>query len=361
MSGAESPSSSSRDAALVLSRHRAAALAVLIVVGVGAADYLTGHEISLSTFYLLAVSLATWFVARWFGVVVSLLSVVASFGGDLAAGAQFSSPLIPCWNALIGLGLYLVVVWLLAKLRSMHAELEERVRQRTAALTREIGERASLEKEILEISEREQRRISHDLHDSLCQHLTATALAGQVLDEKLAARLLPESADAAQIVTLLEEGIALARNIARGLHPIEMDSEGLMSALEEMAASVTDRFKVDCRFEFDSPVTIDDPGVAMHLYRITQEALTNAVRHAKARSISIRLTRKGDQAELTVADDGVGLPPRRASHPGLGIRIMAHRASMIRAAFDVRPGAAGGTVVTCVFPNASFRAEHAFS
>jgi len=335
------------------SRRAATAAALLIVVGVGFADYFTGHEISLSTFYLLAVSLATWFVARWFGIVVSLLSVVTSFGGDLAAGAQFSSPLIPCWNALIGLGFYLVVVWLLDRLHSMHAELEERVRQRTAALTREIGERESLEKEILEISEREQRRIGHDLHDSLCQHLTATALASQVLDEKLSARSLPESVDAARIVTLLEEGIALARNVARGLHPVEMDSEGLMSALEEMVSSVTERSKVDCRMEFDSPVNIDDPAVAMHLYRIAQEALTNAVRHARARSISVRLTRTGRQVALAVADDGVGLPARPAASSGLGIRIMAHRASMIHAAFAVRRGAGGGTLVTCVLPDAS--------
>jgi len=335
-----------------MSRGRATAAALLIVVGIGVADYLTGHEISLSTFYLLAVSLATWFVASWFGVVVSLLSVLASFGGDVAAGAQFSNPLIPAWNALIGLAFYLVVVWLLATLRSMHTELEDRVRQRTAALTKEIGERESLEKEILEISEREQRRISHDLHDSLCQHLTATALASQVLDEKLSARLLPESADAARIVNLLEEGIALARNIAQGLHPVEMDGEGFMSALEEMASSVSSRFRVECRFEFESPVIIDDPAVAMHLYRITQEALTNAVRHAKAHCISIRLSRTRDQVALTVTDDGVGLPaPRAASHSGLGIRIMAHRASMIRAAFDIRRGANAGTVVTCLFPN----------
>jgi signal transduction histidine kinase len=348
-----------RSSFVAMSRGRAIAAALLIVSGVGVADYLTGHEISLSTFYLLAVFFATWFVGRWFGMVVSLLSVLASFGGDLAAGAQFSNPLIPCWNALIGLGFYLVVVWLLAKLRGMQTELEERVRQRTAALTREIGEREGLQKEILGISEREQRRISHDLHDSLCQHLTATALAGQVLDEKLCARRLPESADAARIVTLLEEGITLARNIARGLLPVEMDGEGLTSALEEMASRVADRFGVECRVDCDSPVVIDDPAVAMHLYRIAQEALTNAVRHAKARSIAIRLRRSGSAIALTVTDDGVGVPVGpAASHPGLGIRIMAHRASMIHAAFDVRRVAAGGTLVSCVLPNAPLHSEN---
>src|SRR2546421_3487063 len=222
---------------------------LFLMGGIGIADYLTGHEISLSTFYLLAVFLATWSVGRSFGVVISILSVIASVGGDLAAGAQFSNPLILFWNASIEVVLYLVVVWLLANLRALYAELEERVRERTADLRKEMRQRERLEREILEISEREQSRISHDLHDGLCQHLTAIALAGQVLEEKLSTRSLPEGADAGHIVTLVEEGIELARDLARGLHPVELDGEGLMSALEELARSVSDRFKVTCGFE----------------------------------------------------------------------------------------------------------------
>lgn len=333
-----------------ISKGQASAAALLMVVGIGVADYLTGHEISLSTLYLLAVFLATWFVARWFGVIVSVLSIIASIGGDLAAGARFSNPLIVYWNAGFGLVFYLVVVWLLAKLRALNAELEERVRHRTAELTKEMGERERLEKDILEISEREQRRIGHDLHDGLCQHLTATALAGQVLEEKLSAKSLPEGADAGKIVALLDEGIVLARNLARGLHPVEMDGEGLMSALEEMASTVSERFRVKCRFESDSPVIIHDPTTATHLYRITQEALTNAVRHGKAQRATIRLSKTGDEVVLTVTDDGVGLPERQpAKNSGLGIQIMTHRARMIGAAFDLRRGATGGTVVTCLF------------
>ena len=96
-----------------------------------------------------------------------------------------------------------------------------------------MAERQRLEEEILKVSEREQRRIGHDLHDNLCQHLTATALAGQVLGERLAAKTLPEAADAAQVVQLAEEGIDLARNLARGLYPVEMEAEGLMGAFQE--------------------------------------------------------------------------------------------------------------------------------
>src|SRR5271165_1988590 len=112
-----------------------------------------------------------------------------------------------------------------------------------------MAERERLERELLEISEREQRRIGHDLHDSLCQHLTGAALAGQVLEEKLAARRLPEAGDASKVVELVEEGISLSRKLAKGLHPIEMEAEGLMQALEELVATSTELFKVSCRFE----------------------------------------------------------------------------------------------------------------
>src|SRR6476660_651630 len=240
-------------------------LAVLVVIGI--VDYLTGFEILFAVFYLLEVGLATWFVGRGFGSVMSVLSVVVWIGGDMAAGAHYSRPFVPIWNAMILLVLYFIVVWLLHSLRKLHDELETKVRERTLALTQEMNERSRLEKEILEISEREQRRIGHDLHDSLCQHLTATALAGQVLGQKLQARSLPEAEDANKIVELVENGIALARTLARGLYPVEMESEGLMVAFEELARNIRAVSKVTCVFECEPPVLIHDAAVAMHLYR----------------------------------------------------------------------------------------------
>jgi hypothetical protein len=148
---------------------------------VGEIDYWTGFEIYFSVFYLLGIGLATWFVGKRYGLCLSVLSVVVWILGDLAAGAHYSSPFIPIWNSTILLTFYGIVVWLLASLHSIQKDLENRVRQRTQALTEEMAERERLEKELLEVSEREQRRIGRDLHDSLCQHLTGTALAGQVL------------------------------------------------------------------------------------------------------------------------------------------------------------------------------------
>lgn len=320
----------------------------VIVVAVGFVDYATGWELSFSVFYLLALGLATWFVGRGFAFSISIVSVAVSLAGDLATGGRYSSRLVPLWNATIVLAFYVIVVSLLAKLRALYGGLEEHVRHRTAALTNEMAERQRLERELLKISEREQRRIGHDLHDSLCQHLTGTALAGQVLEEKLAARGLSEAADAKKVVELIEDGISLSRKLAKGLHPIELEAEGLMQALDELAVTTSELFKVTCRFECESPVLIRDASTSVHLYRIAQEAISNAIKHGKARNIVIGFETEDDGITLRVKDDGVGLPNPLPERSGMGLRIMAHRAGMIGATFTARHDKSGGTTVACV-------------
>ena len=329
------------------SRIVSSALACVVVAVIGVVDYLTGHEISFSVFYLLGVALAVWFVGKGFGVFISVCSVAIWVAGDIASGARFSSPLIPIWNALILLSFYLVVVWLLARLRSFQQQLEAQVRQRTAALTDEMAERERLERELLEISEREQRRIGQDLHDGLCQHLTGATLAGQVLEEKLAALNLPMAADANGVVALVEEGINLSRKLAKGLYPVEMEADGLMLALEEYAATSSKLFKVSCRYECDLPVLIHDPATAGHLYRIAQEAVGNAIKHGKAKKILIRLDASEESTLLSIQDDGDGLPDPLPKKRGMGLRIMAHRSAMIGGNFNARRDDNGGTLVTC--------------
>jgi signal transduction histidine kinase len=337
------------------SRFGLIVLAFVIIAVIGWVDYLTGYEISFSVFYLLSVALAVWFVGKWFGVLVSALSVAVWVVGDFASGARFANPLVPIWNALVVLTFYLVVVWLLANLRSFHQNLELQVRQRTRALTEEIAERERLERELLEISEREQRRIGQDLHDGLCQHLTGATLAGQVLEEKLAARGLPETTDASRVVEIVEEGINLSRRLAKGLYPVEMAADGLMLALEEFAATSSALFKVTCRFECDSPVLVHDTATAGHLYRIAQEAVRNAIKHGRAKNILIRLEAGETGNELSIRDDGTGLPDPLPKERGMGLRIMAHRSAMIGAKFEVRRGEPGGTVVTCEVKNVPVR------
>jgi signal transduction histidine kinase len=318
-----------------------------LLAGIGVVDYLSGFEILFSVFYLLAVGSATWFVGKGFGLLLSLLSVAVWIGGDVAAGAQYSSALVPVWNAVILTTFYFIIVWLLTSLRSLHYDMEDRVRHRTLALAQEMAERQRLEREILTVGERERQHIGRELHDSLCQHLTGTALAAQVLGERLAARSLPEAAAASGIVQLVEDGIALARDLARGLYPVDMEAGGLMAAFQDLAANLSQAGKVLCRFQCDQPVLIHDSATATHLFRVAQEAVFNAVRHGKARTVVLSLSDRGGDVTLMVEDDGVGLPEVWPPPQGLGIRIMAHRAALIGAALTVEPAPTGGTIVSC--------------
>ena len=310
-----------------------------------------GFETSLLVFYFLPVCLAVALRGRWFGVGTAVASVVTWTAGDYAAGAHFSNSLVPWWNALIALGTYLVLIWLLSNLLALQAQLEDRVRQRTAALQNEIAERERLEKILLETSERERRSIGRDLHDGLGQHLTGTAVTGQILLEKLRERGAPEADDVQRLVTLIAAGIAQTRSLAKGLLIAEISPEGLPAALQELAAMTTEQFRVNCRFEGGAIAPQLAGGAATHLYRIAFEGVRNAVKHARSQQIVITLAQSASgDLTLMVRDDGSGLPPTGMRGEGLGLRIMPHRAQIIGASFAIESPEGGGTVMTCRLP-----------
>jgi signal transduction histidine kinase len=321
-----------------------------MVAVIGAADFITGFELSMLVFYFIPVALAATTVGWPVGVGTALVSVGTWLAGDIAAGARYASPLIPIWNALIALSAYLVIVWLLANVMALHREMEDRVKQRTAALTEEIAERERLERVILEISERERRNIGHDLHDGLGQHLTGTALVAHALGEQLSARNAPEAAEMKTIVGLVEAGIDQTRSLAKGLLLAEVESEGLASALQEFAAATRSQHGVDCRFYSAGGIALAETGAATHVYRIAQEATRNAIRHGRAKKIAISLAAAGKELRLEVRDDGVGLPPPAGRGQGLGLRIMAHRAAMVGGRFSVEAQPKGGTLALCRLP-----------
>jgi len=327
----------------------AVVLVVLAVVGV--ADYVTGNEILLSIFYLVPVAIAAWAVGRSFAVITALLSVGVWLVGDIAAGADVARPFVLAWNACITLAFYFVVVVLIGRIRTMQRTLEGRVRERTTALTEEMAERQRLEREILEIGEGERRRIGRDLHDSVGQRLTGTALASQVVKEKLASRGLPEASDLTRVIAMVEEVIELTRSLSRGLDPIDVDGLGLAEGLRELTERTSAVSPVRCEFVSECDVEVRDRGTATHLYRIVQEAITNALKHADAKSIEVRLDADPGQLWLRVSDDGVGLPHVSRRRPGMGLRIMAHRAAVIGGSFAARRRPGGGTEIECRVPN----------
>ncbi len=216
-------------------------------------------------------------------------------------------------------------------------------------IVRDITERKRLEKEILEISDREQQRIGQDLHDDLCQSLAGIELMSEVLEEKLAAKSKPESAQAARIAERVQRAIEQTRMLARGLSPLEMESNGLMAALSELASNTEQLFRVGCKFVSKQPVMIEDAAASTHLYRIAQEAINNAIKHGKASEITISLSAEQDQIALSITDNGVGFLPPKTQRSGMGLRIMKYRAGIIGASLEVRRADDKGTVVTCGF------------
>ena len=215
---------------------------------------------------------------------------------------------------------------------------------------RDITERKRLEKTILEISGREQRRIGQDLHDGLGQHLTGIAFMSKVQEQKLAEKNLPEAADAAKIVTLVNEAINKTRELARGLLPVVSDAQGLMSALQQWAGEVEDLFGVPCRFRCFTPVLIHDDAMATHLYYIAREAVNNAIKHGHPGQIVIQLAAAPGHGVLVIQDDGSGFTEISGAKAGMGLHLMNYRARMIGGSLQIQRAETGGTTVTCQFP-----------
>jgi signal transduction histidine kinase len=239
---------------------------------------------------------------------------------------------------------------MVAALRTLHTDLERRAAERALKLTEEIGRREQLQRELLRISEREQERVGHDIHDSLCQHLTGTALAAEVLAESLQLWNSKGRHTAARIVTLIEEAIILARNLARGLNGVEVSNNGLIATLSDFAENTSDLFKVSCRFECPDLLFVEDLDRAIHLYRIAQEAVGNAIKHGHAEDVVIRLESTNSGCILRVIDNGSGFPEKAEINKGMGLQIMSYRSELIGATLDISRLSPKGTAVSCTLP-----------
>ncbi len=212
-------------------------------------------------------------------------------------------------------------------------------------------ERLALQQQVLEVSERERQRIGRDLHDGLGQHLAGIELMIQALEQKLGGRSKANAAQAAKIAHHVREAIRQTRALARGLSPVALEAHGLMSSLQELAANAQEMFRVHCVFHCEKPVLIRENTVATHLFRIAQEAVSNAVRHGQATRIEISLTTAPERMVLSVSDNGTGLEPSRAPGQGQGLRIMNYRAAVVGGVLALERGAAGGTTVVCSMEN----------
>jgi signal transduction histidine kinase len=236
--------------------------------------------------------------------------------------------------------------------------LEQRVRERTRELrganeelVAEIARRKGLEGEILEISDREQQRLGQELHDGLCQHLTAVAFMARSVALRLKNHCVIEVGDIEKIAQLVNDAATDTRDLSRALHRIDVDAVGLVNALQDLV----DReiWKIPCRLEVKPSFHIEDDVAAAELYRIAREAVINATKHAQARKIVITLGSWRKGIVLSVTDDGVGFQSELTSaRGGLGLPIMKYRARSIGGRLEIESPKKRGTRVTCYLPDA---------
>ncbi|MBA3761915.1 MAG: PAS domain S-box protein [Chthoniobacterales bacterium] len=240
------------------------------------------------------------------------------------------------------------------QLREANEQLERRVHQRTQelqamneSLEAEMTQRQNLEREVLQATEHERARISQDLHDSICQELTATAFLLKSQSKSLATENSPAAAALTEAAEMVNANAGATRDLARGLHPLELGPSGLVAALRELAARTNE--SVTCRCDCPRSLRIQDASTAVNLYRIAQEAVNNALRHAHANEIVICVERERDEIVMSVCDDGTR-PPRSRRSKGLGTQMMKYRASVSSGTLTVESKRGKGTKVECRVP-----------
>jgi len=214
-------------------------------------------------------------------------------------------------------------------------------------IIRDITERRRLQSEVLRIGELAAQRIGRDLHDDLCQQLAGIEFLSQTLASRLQDANRPESTAAVEIARLIRSAVEYTRDLSHGMSPMRPDPDGLHSGLEELAIRTARHFNIKVEFRCPHPIEVHDKEMATHLYRIAQEAISNAIRHGKATAIEIGLAGAGERVELAIHDNGRGLPKNLPKKRGMGLRIMQYRAGIIGGTLIIQRESSGGTTVAC--------------
>lgn len=218
---------------------------------------------------------------------------------------------------------------------------------------REIVNRKIMRKTVLEISERERQRIGRDLHDGLGQHLHGVSFLAALLEKNLREDQSRRALEARQLKEYILDSLDLTRSLAHGLQPVEPSPEGLMAGLNELAKRTSKLFRIECRFDCPADVLVQRHGAAIHLYRIAQEALNNAVKHGKPTRICIRLEVETPRIVLRVCDNGVGIRRVNRNGHGMGLQIMRYRADALNGLLSMKKQPRGGTEMFCAVPRRS--------
>ena len=260
-----------------------------------------------------------------------------------------------------GSGLFVAIMRDISESKRAQDEIQrvgDLLRGSIANLNREVAERRNLEIELIRISEEQRRVIGCELHDGLGQHLISLSLLSASLQHQLTDRAQPEANAARRIGELIDEATSMTRSVARGLYPVALEHGGLLAALEQLANHARSLHKMDCVLGVGPEVQVHDPLVAINLYRIAQETITNALKYSQAGLMRIDLARVDGKVRLTLSDDGIGIDPSRlASAKGLGMHSMHYRASLLGGSMEIESNAQQGTIITVTYPDLEGQSE----
>jgi signal transduction histidine kinase len=326
-----------RQSRALIGAEMAAALLVI-----AAFDFVTGNNIRLASLYAVPVFVLAWFCGKKWGIAAAVSATLLWWYVNWTTNDPILHSSIGTWEVSRHFPFYLIVALAASALRTKRDIAAERL----ALLERSLR----LEREIVNISEAEQRRIGQDLHDGLCQYLAGlTCGASSLRDDLEKLQVRPEADTADELVKLLQDAVVQTRDLAHELVPAQVSRLGLVSALESLAQSVARMHGLTCSFQFHGRPPNWDEQTAIHLYRIAQEAINNATRHGRARNIRVFLNTLNtiDQSiSLRVLDDGVGISDSYLD--GMGLTIMRYRARSIGGELTIERLNGTGTIVSCI-------------
>lgn len=332
---------------------------LFLVFLMGFVDYFTGSDLAFSIFYLIPISIVAWNNGKYYGICVALLSSIVWYYVDIQGGRGYTTEAIGYWNALMRFGFFIIVVYLIDKIKIFNSELEEKVKIRTSDLTAEIAERKKAEDELKRITEKlrllakrmhiireeESTTIAREIHDELGQALTAIKIDVAWLSKRY-------SNDTAlvdglfMISNTIDDTIKTVRRISTRLRPRLLDELGLISAIEWQVKEFRTRTGINVDLFVPGENISLTPVVSSALFRIFQEAITNVSRHSKATNLLVEINQKNHKLNMIVRDNGSGLPENYMNKDhSLGILGMLERASSIGGKVELKSVPGGGTEV----------------
>lgn len=326
-------------------------LTVLALISVvGYADFEAGEEISFSIFYMLPIVYAAWFINPEAGFMAAIISASVWFTVEVKQHPPFSSEWIPVWNALVRLAFFILGIELVRLIRKTELRLLHEVTRRTRTLRAESDRRRRLERELMEVTAREQLRFAQDLHDGLGQYLSALAFHARMLSDDLRQHGAPQLAQAERIVGIIRTTNQTIRRLDRAMRLPVPTGGGFAAAIRALAEEFQQLTGVPCDLELTDATDGLDPFRVQMLLRIVQEAMNNAVKHGTPKRITVSMVLVNGMLHTCVIDDGVGLLHKPDVESGTGLQIMKLRAELIGSQLSLRANGDAGCIVECILP-----------